>query len=659
MYTVAKRKILTIITALLAALAILLGVSSINFAMAEINPVASSYFTYVSEGNHTAISISFENDNVVIPLSGSEDVKTKKNIVIDDFCVEMEVPLFDSESGSPKGIEFAFKIDADSYEEYGWYDADSEKFVETADNVIKFTATSSDKITVNFNGVDTEVTPDSENKNFIVLELNENDNFFDAKVNGQDLVANKIEKYKFAKYDKFYSQIHFMNSGSEYFDLTLISVDTHYEDASGAYKQTFAYDSADGQFVSYARPRFTMNKTLYNGGTFLLGRENAFSFSSHALLGNTVSSDVYVKANEADAIIGGSTNTLVKFIKEGNVVFNVTANYDCNGESGNTDETNYETYTVFVMAEDTAAPFYNASDEEIANYQKAVNEAVWSDKAAGYYITLGSDKTLKLPSMRNLVCDDTTSYDNLKYTVYYKTPSGESSKTSEFSIPVASEGKYVFYVVFKDESGNTMKTYDFMKTDANDTNKYEYGMYKKYIFEFEVFDNQPLEIKANEQSDGFIGIQYTAAEFDITASNYDTAYKLYYSETEIAEDADGWKEIVKKDSATDNNATYGEFTYDEIIEFAFNGTRNFTPTQKGYYKLTCTISSKASVRDAEASSIIKVEKEPVRVSNTDFFADNVGSVVFLALGTLCLIGMVVLLCIKPKDVNAEKKKRSK
>jgi hypothetical protein len=48
--------------------------------------------------------------------------------------------------------------------------------------------------------------------------------------------------------------------------------------------------------------------------------------------------------------------------------------------------------------------------------------------------------------------------------------------------------------------------------------------------------------------------------------------------------------------------------------------------------------------------IIKVEKEAsvVKVDNK-WLQNNVWSVVFLSIGTLCLIGIIVLLCIKPKE----------
>ena len=48
--------------------------------------------------------------------------------------------------------------------------------------------------------------------------------------------------------------------------------------------------------------------------------------------------------------------------------------------------------------------------------------------------------------------------------------------------------------------------------------------------------------------------------------------------------------------------------------------------------------------------MIKVLSEPTTVRPaTHWFSENYVSVIFLGVGTLCLIGIVVLLFVKPKD----------
>ena len=651
-----KRKILTVLLSVFAIIALVLSLTGVRFAYAVAFPTASRYFSYEVKNGNTVSNVAFENDKIIIPLNSTEDVKTVKDMVIENFRIELEVELFNE--GNATANKFTFKIDADSFDDNGYLDG--EEYVKTANNTLKFSCGDADKIAVNFNGAITNVAVDSENKNKITLDLTVEDNFLNASVNGTDIAANKIEKYKVAVYDKLCSRFHLINSGVDSFKVAIISIDTNTADTAGNYKQIFKLSDTGASFYEYARPRFTANKAVWNNGTVLLGRENSFTFTSHSFLGNTLSTDVYVKvADGTDAIVGGSNNSLVKFNAEGAATFYLISDYDT--KTTEKVATTYETFNLNVVRDTGDAPAYNFDAASLARFKAALADSVFADKETGKYITLGTDKTLKIPSMRNIVSDDTTSYDNLKYTIYYKTPTGESSKSSELTIPVESEGKYLFYVVFKDESGNSMKTYDFLKTDVNNGDKYTYGIYKDYIFEFEVFDDSEMKISANEQSEGFVGVQYTASSFDITASNYETEYKLYYSATQIAADANGWTEIIKADDAKDTESTYNGYTYSEIKAIAFNGELKFVPTMKGYYKISCTVNSKASVRSMEAESVIKVEKDPKYVSNKDFFADNVGSVVFLAIGTLCLIGIVILLCVKPKDAAAVagKKKSAK
>ena len=57
----------------------------------------------------------------------------------------------------------------------------------------------------------------------------------------------------------------------------------------------------------------------------------------------------------------------------------------------------------------------------------------------------------------------------------------------------------------------------------------------------------------------------------------------------------------------------------------------------------------------ESSEIIKIAEEKVVVRpGNNWLKNNAWSVVFLSVGSLCLVGIIVLLCVKPKE---ERKKR--
>ena len=61
-----------------------------------------------------------------------------------------------------------------------------------------------------------------------------------------------------------------------------------------------------------------------------------------------------------------------------------------------------------------------------------------------------------------------------------------------------------------------------------------------------------------------------------------------------------------------------------------------------------------SERAVSDSAVIVVTDEPTYVKpDSKWLQNNVWSVVFLSVGTLCLIGIIILLCIKPKTATTE------
>jgi nucleoside recognition membrane protein YjiH len=75
----------------------------------------------------------------------------------------------------------------------------------------------------------------------------------------------------------------------------------------------------------------------------------------------------------------------------------------------------------------------------------------------------------------------------------------------------------------------------------------------------------------------------------------------------------------------------------------------------GYYKLVCEVNSSNSERSISDSVIIQVKEEPKVVKpDSKWLQNNVWSVVFWSIGSVCLVAIIVLLCIKPKtDVSEE------
>ena len=180
--------------------------------------------------------------------------------------------------------------------------------------------------------------------------------------------------------------------------------------------------------------------------------------------------------------------------------------------------------------------------------------------------------------------------------------------------------------------------------------------YAQFVFTFHMVDDAVIVIApAKTQGEGYVGIEYTASAFTIEAVAAKTTYKLFYNEDANATaDSDGWKEIEKASSVKDENYYDGYYTYDEIQAIAYDGNLSFTPDRKGAYMIVCTSTSTITSRESSDSTIIRVEKEAEEVKvYTEWFKDNVWTVVFLGVGTLCLIGIVALLFVKPKDEITE------
>ena len=89
---------------------------------------------------------------------------------------------------------------------------------------------------------------------------------------------------------------------------------------------------------------------------------------------------------------------------------------------------------------------------------------------------------------------------------------------------------------------------------------------------------------------------------------------------------------------------------DTVVATAYNGTLSFVPQKTGAYAVKCTVTSNSSGKSVSKVSIVKVNDTPKVVKvDTKWLQNNIWSVVFLSVGTLCLAGVVVLLFIKPKD----------
>lgn len=426
-------------------------------------------------------------------------------------------------------------------------------------------------------------------------------------------------------------------------------------ETEGQNKQLFESDFA------YAKPRVVLSDIFYN----------AFDGVNHVRYGfeYSVSPKVYsafANYNSSEISFEGVEKTNV--ISDSKISFNSVGDYEFNAIVKNSEGDKVcETFKGEVVtigergANEEDAPKYIEDDFAYENFKSALlDRKIWKDgnKDQGIYVSVGSGQYLEIPSLKALVKSNAFNYSELKITVAYKTDK-TSSTYSSLKLPISEVGKYVFYVLFADPYENKMEDEDFVKFDQNDGNVIiEETLYKNFVFNFELLDNAPILIETVSQENGYVGVEYKAEAFDITAYNCNKTYKLEYKSSGDVNSNDGWKEIKTSSTSESEFNDNSPFSYKDNKAFNYDGNLTFTPTQKGYYKLSVTVTSQSLSSRSETASVIIEVKDQVKVvkPDTHWLENNLLSVIFLGIGTLCLIGIVVLLFIKPKEKVEEPEK---
>ena len=583
----------------------------------------------VSQDNITnyfsgAESFNLDGTNLVanVKKEGKHSVTIANTLIVDDLAIELNVPVAVS--------SFKVTLTYDSYFVNGTENAETNAF----DKEIKkeFTFTNNGDLTV---------------------KIKTTDNNLSARIDDGAWENETGLYYKIKGEDKCAAEITFDFTLTEDTDITFKSINQKLGDgADDTYKQTFALD-ADQKIADFARSRAIINDLpiLKDGDgklKVILGKQyKNLSFTTYSVFGNVSSGNVYVKSDSEGVSVDPYST------KPTSVIFNNTVNADdglklCY-KDGDTEKV-LETYNVLAAENrdnDNAAPTYKADGEIFDQYKKLVQNAAKKeytvdDNTEEHSIRLGD--TYKIPSLKDLVTDNFNVYSDLKYTVYYRTPSNASGSTTSLEFTVSEAGKYEFYVIFKDENENALDKDDFYKVDEEDGNHIIDGTYKYAVFTFDIKDDAPISVEVPEtQGAGYLNTKYVASGFEVLSGS-NVTYTLYYNEkTDAKADSDGWVAV---------NAESDYFTEDEIESIGYDGKYTFTPIKIGSYKIKCEASSgtSSSARYDSGETVISVSEEPSVVKpDNHWFRNNVWSLVFLSVGTLSLIGIIVLLFIKPKE----------
>ena len=464
------------------------------------------------------------------------------------------------------------------------------------------------------------------------------------------------------------------------------------------YNQTFEIDQ-EGKLVKTATPRVVLPKTVYakttqgyelrkvdgvgydfNYGTITM---KAYRLTDKTVNSDSLSLDAKNRVNYSPNDNNDNDNDYsVTFSIENNskfITFNLADRFVSEKMSfevmwGDIELESFEVTVIPATVEgdyENQAPTINNEDYilyQLESYQKALEQKTVDSK--GNSIALG--KSFTIPSMDHFIADDNSSYNELTKKYYYITPSKTTTQTSTTTMKLDVAGIYKVYVMASEKTANEalemesnlfydVKDAKYLLKDGDEftevvegttdfDNALDENKYFIYIFTFEIGDDSPISVTANKQDDGFVGVKYKAEKF-VVSDNTTTVYKLYYNSNVNAKASDsGWVEIINKNEIPENGAN--GYTYDELTEIGFdNSALTFTPNKVGAYKLECEVKSKVqSGKSDSASVVIAVRGEPTEVVvPTYWFRDNLASIIFLGIGTLCLIGIVILLLIKPKD----------
>ena len=656
------------------------------YADVTVSNEVSEYFkldnSFNARFNPEGLNLDVNKNNSIDNDGGySKVVKFENNLIVNDLDITMKLP---------ESAVTSFRIDIASHYvngnpvEYSKADTEGTDYDKTIENIINmsFNADKS-KVIVKLNGVELgEYDLDTPNP------VTPNSKYFTLKLRVQT-VEETIDQVKYvrnyltigefdirAQYNadqKIYYQIKniddkaiatdieldFRTDSTSTETFVLASVDQKASDTTGAYKQSLAIP-ADQNKLTLAKPRIYLNDSFYLrkvGGEYTTvkvayNKTYTLNIKSCSLLGGFTS--LYLISDGYDDILLESNTSIpneIQFMRAG-----ASTRFAVGGKESDT-EVVYEEFTVDVVkafdyldSDDNTAPEYVYDEIAYKGFVNAyLNATVVKEDGRETSIGMGTD--FEIPSMKDLVQDDVTSYEDLSTSVAYATRTTRTTASS-MKFKVNDVGEYEFLVMFGDGK-KAMKADDFYSVDDDDDNAITYGKYEDYIFRFEIKDDADIIVKAPAiQGDGYLGVKYTASKFTIDADGRTLKYELFYNAKKDVKDADdaGWIAIPQASLISDKTYNEDGFDYDEIQEIAYNGKLMFTPTRIGSYMIKCTASSTTSPREASATTFISVNSKPAVVKvPSDWLERNVWSVVFLGVGSLCLVGIIVLLCIKPKE----------
>ena len=418
----------------------------------------------------------------------------------------------------------------------------------------------------------------------------------------------------------------------------IVSIDQKVSDEQSRYKQTFEVNEYGELIKDNVYPIVTLRDSYYSKRqdgkvevNLIVNSKQTLRSYVYSILGNITEDDVALECDSSAVWHNKEEESMTRTIM---IMERGTYTFDFKGW----DDSVYGSVKINAkyLEEDDKAPEYYNDEQALYSFTVALNNAV-VDPIKGTHCPLG--KNVNVPSMKDLVYDDFSSYESLTYKVYFTNTETSGVKNTAY-VETLKVGNYSFFLDFTDEAGNDM---GYSQTNLP---------LADYVFKFSIEDDAVPEVLGQkEQKIGVVGQRYFAYRFKVDAFGCDIKYTLWYNpDLDATKDSDGWVEIP---SFTGINRGYkGDYTFEELRAIDYNGELNFTPDKIGAYMIKCDATSTQSVTNNGGDFVIvRVEKEGLISQLVDMVKVNLWSYIFLAIGVFtmcCSISFYVLAVHKQK-----------
>lgn len=318
------------------------------------------------------------------------------------------------------------------------------------------------------------------------------------------------------------------------------------------------------------------------------------------------------------------------------------------------------------------------------DYQDKVTENAKGLKA-------GSKNKFYLPSVDSLISDNATNdCCDLTYSIFYMAGEDATSFSSEtgksassLSFSLNKTGTYIFTVLATDRSNNRMyytdKNNEKVEIEATSSNVLKMfkdedkeGL-KSYLpwFEFKVGAADLSIEEPEEQDTAYVGNQFnTSFEINGVSGGYETTYELYLFRNDLYFKQEGklldYAEFMeRKEELIENYRNCFNFIkpssaisetdedYEQYCDYEWdNSGISFIPQDaNAFYIIKCTATStdnsgrvETAYMGISASPQVKALK-----GESDWLQKNLTSVILLSIAGASLVGIVLLLVLKPRN----------